>query len=262
MQSTSGVAFFRLHIPVVTGLTLGMHHSHPWLQTSYKRVSLPALNSNLADIISMSVHILLAYTVGPKQLSWLVRCPYFRGRTLRIYTKLGLGQVSWLTKCSLSGVSFKRGSTVHVWGNIRHSILTNLTLKDLWRAVTSRWTYMYTLWGYNLYNTSSAVYGSKKNTHVRAYIAVSTCVYSSSILSNLTPVLDKLWVYRSIRKDHHRCYYLIHKHGLHFLLSFVFLNTLYSIRDTSASYFRCTLVVIFSFASTEFNLQKLITTVV
>ena len=87
----------------------------------------------------------------------------FQGRTLCIYTKLGLGQVSWLTKCSLSGVSFKRGSTVHVRGNIRHPILTNLTLKDLWRDVTSRWTY--TLWGYNLYNMSSAVYaiyGSKK----------------------------------------------------------------------------------------------------
>ena len=31
--------------------------------------------------------------------SWLVRCPYFRWRMICIFIKLGLGQVSWLTRC-------------------------------------------------------------------------------------------------------------------------------------------------------------------
>ena len=75
----------------------------------------------------------------------------------------------------------------------------------------------------------------KKNTHVSAYIAVSTCVYSSSILSNSTHVRQIISI--SLHsQSHHRFYYLIHKHGLHFPLSFVFLN------------FRCTLVVIFLFS--------------
>jgi len=37
-------------------------------------------------------------TLGTNILSWFVRCPYFRGK---IYIKLGLSQVSWLSRVSL-----------------------------------------------------------------------------------------------------------------------------------------------------------------
>ena len=33
-------------------------------------------------------------TIGTKYLSQLMRCPYFRGRIICIYIKLGRGQVS------------------------------------------------------------------------------------------------------------------------------------------------------------------------
>ena len=44
---------------------------------------------------------LIRTPLGPKQLTWLVRCPYFRKRIICIYIQLELSQVSWLTKVSL-----------------------------------------------------------------------------------------------------------------------------------------------------------------
>ena len=39
--------------------------------------------------------------LGPKWLSWLVKCPCFKERIICIYIKSGLSQVSWLSKVSL-----------------------------------------------------------------------------------------------------------------------------------------------------------------
>ena len=51
-------------------------------------------------------------TLGPLKLSFIQRCPLFRGKI--IHNSMGQKKVSFIERCPLFGVSFIRGSTVSI----------------------------------------------------------------------------------------------------------------------------------------------------
>ena len=66
---------------------------------------------------------LIQTPLGLYSVSWLGRCPHLRGQIIHINMELRLGQVFWLGGVLISGVSFRRGSTVIVSCNCTHRFM-------------------------------------------------------------------------------------------------------------------------------------------
>ena len=88
----------------------------PWPIASYPMVKLHRKISQETKLqkLDYSGTTLLWTPLGPKYLSRLVSCPYFRGRMIHVCIKVVLGQVPWFTMVSLFQECPLRGVPLYI----------------------------------------------------------------------------------------------------------------------------------------------------